>query len=259
MCLGNEEESLIDVFCVHASHGISMNSRFSMENDIAPRTVEDVLISSGKNQSKIWAAAGLRRSRAQIGSCPECHSDKLLQSYDAELVCLDCGNVVPGVSTQRRYKNSLRLPTNAYADNLVANLQEMNEFNQRIDDMLSKVPADLEKQVGIVMIDSRGVYGIEMFDHPDSWRAFSKSIVRNYADVLAKERVGQGLFALKVEKTPEAIKGFLRKAEGLSENSVFKNEISKTCTLSGELSGEYSTLRHDLIHLILKRNNVVGN
>jgi hypothetical protein len=171
ICLEPEKEGLVDIFCVHASHGISADSHFSIESDITPRIVEDVLTSPTKNQSKVWAATVLRKSRAQISTCPRCHSTKLMQSYDAELVCTNCGNVVSAVPIQNRF-NSPRSPSNAFADNLVANLGEMKEFNKRVDDMLSKVPADLENQVGIVMIDSKGVYGLEMFNHPDSWRAF---------------------------------------------------------------------------------------
>jgi hypothetical protein len=140
-------------------------------------------------------------------------------------------------------------------DNLVANLDEMTKFNRQVEDMLSKVPADLNNQVGIVIIDSRGVLCLEMFDHPDPWRAFSQSIVRNYADVLAKERAGEGLFELKTERIDKAIRKFLEKAEGLSENLVFKNRISETRMFSGELAGEYTTVGPDIIHLILKRKN----
>jgi len=250
------KESLVDVFCVHASHGISASSHFSLESDIAPRKVEDALTSPTKNQSKVWAAAIIRKYRAPINSCPACHSTRLLQSYDADLVCVGCGQVVPAVSEQNRFMNSVHASTNRFGDNLVANLREMNEFNQRIDEMLSKVPADLKNQVGTVMLDSKGVYGLEVFDHPDSWRAFSKSIVRNYADVLARERAGEGLFALKVERIPGAIKEFLGKAESLSKNSVFKNKLSETWALSGKLIGEFSMLNDDFIHLILKRNSV---
>ena len=253
MFLEPEEESLVNVFCVHASHGISVGSHFSIESDIAPRKVEDVLTSPMKNQSRVWAAAGLRNRRASAASCPECGSDRLMQSYDAELVCLHCGFVLPAVSTRNRFTGSVHPPSDAFADNLVANIQEMKEFNSRVEDVLSKVPADLEKQVGMVMIDSKGVYGLEMFDHPDSWRAFSKSIVRNYTDVLARERARGGLFALKAERIPGTVEEFLQKAMHLSQNSAFKNRISETRILSGELIGEYSVLGHDLVHLILKR------
>jgi hypothetical protein len=258
ICVDPEKESVVNVFCVHASHGISTGSRFSMQSDIVPRKVEEVLTSPVKNQSQIWAAAVVRQSRPQINACPECHSTRLMQDYEAELVCMNCGYVLAAKIADRgpdRSANPLRSPINRFGDNLVNNLEEMNDFNRRVDDMISRIPADLTNQVGIAMIDSKGVYGLEMFNHPDSWRAFSKSIVRNYADVLAKERVGDGLFALKVERIPNAIKEFLREAEGLTENSVFKNKICETYTLSGKLIGEYSTLKHDVIHLILKRKN----
>jgi len=138
-------------------------------------------------------------------------------------------------------------------DNLVANVEEMTRFNQKVENLLSKIPADLDGQVGVVIIDSQGVLGLEMFDHPDSWRAFSRSIVRNYADVLAKERAGKALFELKTERVPEAIKEFLERALKLSETSVFKNAISETWMLSGELNGECTTIGTNVIHLILKR------
>ena len=242
MCLEPGRENTVDVLCVHATHGISANSHFSMERDVAPRKVEEVLTSQNKNQSRVWAAACLRKSAPQITQCPECGSKRIMQTYDADRVCMDCGITVFGV-------------LNRFADNMVANLYEMNAFNKRIEDVLSKVPADLEKQVGVVIIDVKGVCGLEMFDHPDSWRAFSKSIVRNYADILAKGRAEkEGLFALKVEKIAAEIEEFLRKATDLCENSVFKNDISETWALSGELVGEYSVLGRHLVHVMLKRN-----
>jgi hypothetical protein len=141
-------------------------------------------------------------------------------------------------------------------DDLTRNISEMTEFNRQIDKILSKVPADLENQVGIVMIDSKGVYGLEMFDHPDSWRAFSKSVIRNYADILAKERSGEGLFSFKAEQVPDAIKKFLQRANNLNETTNLKNHVNETRTLSGELVGEYSTIESDVIHLILKRKTM---
>ena len=71
--------------------------------------------------------------------------------------------------------------------------------------MLSKVPADIDNQVGIVIVDSRGALGLKMFDHTDSWRAFSLSILRDYADVLAKELGRKGLLALRSKRILETI------------------------------------------------------
>jgi len=253
--LESGKENLVDVFCVHATHGISPHSAFSVSS-VVPRKVEDILVSPSKSQATVWNAASVRCLRSSATQCPSCGSSNLLQSYEAELVCMQCGFVISptlGRDSAERTRIDAHSTMPIARDNLVANLDEMAKFNEKVEEMLSKVPADIHNQVGIAIIDSHGVLGLEMFDHPDSWRAFSKSIVRNYADVLAKERVAEGLFALKTERIPEAVKKFLEKAEGLPETSIFKNRIGETRVLSGEVTGEYSTIGPDVIHLILKR------
>lgn len=252
--LDHRGESIVDVFCVHATHGISANSGLSTLIDVVPRKVEDVLTSPQKNQAKVWEAARLSKWRAAARRCPNCGSSELIQNYETELVCVKCGTVIPPLTVGNRATDRRCYCIRShFRDDLTENLSEMTEFNQQIDKMLSKVPADIENQVGIVMIDSKGVYGLEMFDHPDSWRAFSKSVVRNYADVLARERSGEGLFALKTEQVPDAIKRFLQRTYNLIETASFKNHVNETRILSGELVGEYSTIESDVIHLILKR------
>ena len=260
------KKNLVDVFCVHASHGISARSGFSTMIDVVPRKVEDVLASPLKSQARVWRAAAVRGFRARVTRCPECGSSRLFQTYEAELVCMQCGFLIAPVlrndsgnrmARRIRVGDSTERPmTWRRRDNLVANLDDMRKFNRQVEELLSKVPADLDNQVGVVIIDSRGVLGLEMFDHPDSWRAFSRSIVRNYADVLAKERAGEDLFELKADRVPGAIKRFFEKAQKLSEISGFKNRISKTTIFSGELAGEYTTMRSDVIHLILKRKAI---
>jgi len=270
--LGPGKSGSVDVFCVHASRRISPTLRFSTLRDVAPRRVEDVLTSPMKTQRDVWRATAVRPLRSRATNCPSCGSARLFQNYESELVCVACGNAINptpradsvrritrlisrGESSRHAYRFSSRVCSSpmALSDSLVANLDAMARFNREVEKTLSKVPADLENQVGIVIIDSRGVLGLETFDHPDSWRAFSRSIVRNYADVLAKERAKEGLFILKTERIPKAIKKFMEKAKNLSETSVFKNQTGETKMLSGELAGEYTTLGDDVIHLLLKR------
>jgi len=129
----------------------------------------------------------------------------------------------------------------------------MSRFNEKIEEVLSKIPADLNNQVGVTIINSRGVLGLEMFNHPDSWRAFSRSIVRNYADILAKERAGDYLFELKTDRVPTAVEKFLKEAQKLSEASVVKNKLGETRMFTGKLAGEYTTLGSTVIHMILKK------
>jgi ribosomal protein S27AE len=241
-----EKENLVDVYCVHATHPISHRSSFAFSSNVVPRRVEEVLVSPSKSQARVWESTAVRGFRARVTHCPQCGSSRLLQNYEAELVCVKCGYVIP----------AMQRGVSMHRDNLVANLDEMTKFNEEVENMLSKIPADLDNQVGVVIIDSRGVLGLEMFDHPDSWRAFSRSVVRNYADVLAKERAADGLFELRTERVPDAIKGFLEKAQKLSETPVFKNRISETRIFSGDLAGEYTCMGSNVIHLILKRKTI---
>lgn len=260
------KENLVDVFCVHASHGISARSGFSTMIDVVPRKVEDVLASPLKSQARVWSAAAVRGFRARVTRCPRCGSSSLLQTYEAELVCMGCGFVIASAlrsDSGNRMARRIRVGDSTGSpmawrrrDNLVANLDEMRRFNREVEKMLSKVPADLDDQVGVVILDSHGVLGLEMFDHPDSWRAFSRSIVRNYADVLAKERASDSLFELKTDRIPGAINRFLEKAQKLSETSVFRNRVCETRMFSGALAGEYTTIGSDVIHLTLKRKTL---
>ncbi len=97
-----------------------------------------------------------------------------------------------------------------------------------------------------------------MFNHPDSWRAFSHSIVRNYTDVLAKDRSADGIFELKKDRIPNAITKFLTQALQLNESTSFRNRISETRIFNGTMAGEYTTLYSEAVHLLLKRKTT-GN
>jgi len=244
------KENLLDVFCVHASHGISARSGFALSS-VVPRKVEDALMSPHKSQARVWRAAAVRGARAPVSRCLSCGSSRLMMTYEAETVCLACGYTVAPIPSRAQVLSNWR--ARLMGDNTVANVEEMSKFNKRVEDVLSKIPADIDGQVGIVVLDTYGVLGLEMFDHPDSWRAFSESVVRNYADVLTKERAAEGLFELKSERIPFVVRNFLKKAKNLSETMVLRDQIWETKALSGDLIGECTTLHSNVMHLILKR------
>ncbi len=61
--LAPKELNLVEVFCVHASHGISPRSGLSTMIDVVPRKVENVLTSPLKSLLKLWEV-DLRRMRS---------------------------------------------------------------------------------------------------------------------------------------------------------------------------------------------------
>jgi len=205
----------IEVQCVHASRGIRSGA-FFRAGGIAPRPVMKSFLSR-RSQHETWNAV-----------------NQATRSYMA--MAAPAGQI----SEQR------------ISDDLVGILEQTQKFRDEVEDVLKKVPGDLNDQVGIAIIDLKGVVGLEIFNHPDSWSAFSKSVVRSYADALSEE--GSELFEMKLDRVKEAVISFIQKLAETPSDVVYKNERSTTHTLKGkEVAGEYTTLNTVMIHLVAFR------
>jgi len=206
----------IEVQCVHASKGIRPGAFFAAAG-VAPRPVMKSLVAR-RSQAETWSAVG--------------HATR---SY-----------MLLAASGPSQY------PELPVSDDLVGVLERTQKFRDEVENVLKKVPGDLNDQVGIAIIDLKGVVGLEIFNHPDSWSAFSKSVVRSYADVLAEK--GSELFEMKLEKVKEAVIAFIQKLAETPGDVVYKNECSTTHALKGkEVAGEYTTLNTKMIHLVAFR------
>jgi len=200
----------IEVQCVHASRGIHPGAFFAAAG-IAPRPVMTSLVAR-RSQSETWRNVNVATMNFRSMAAPSAHP----------------------------YAGS---------DDLVGILEQTQKFRDDIENILKKVPGDLTDQVGIAIIDLKGVVGLEIFNHPDSWTAFSKSVVRSYADVLSEK--GTELFEIKLDKVKEAVISFIQKLAETPSDVVYKNECSTTHTLKGkEVAGEYTTLNTMMIHLV---------
>lgn len=143
-------------------------------------------------------------------------------------------------------------------DNLVDfqdRAMEVEEFKKDIEDFLKKVPADFKGQIGIIVLDVEGVKGLEMFDHEDSWKAFSQSIARSYSDVLMKEDKTGELFELKMDRVAAYINKFLEEVKNVAHQVAWRKETAETWTFSEKIVGEFTTLNGNIIHLILARQD----
>jgi len=201
----------LEIQCVHASRGIRAGARL-VEAGIAPRRVEKSFLRRA-SQHDTWTAVG--------------------------------------ADSHARYSMAA-LPTGfgRVSDDLVGALEQTTRFKDEIEEALKKIPADRMDQVGVAILDIRGVMGVEFFDHPDSWRAFSISIIRNYADVLTQETPSD-LYEIKMDKVASAVLAFLQKLAEAKETVVAEVEGSKTYALDGEVAvGEYTTISEKMIHLI---------
>jgi len=218
-----QREETIKVLCVHASHPISTGRRFRVRG-VAPRPIFMALARG--DQYATWSAVS-NYSRAVSN-----HSRTLWQTSATS----------PRTGT-----------TPFYSDNLVTVMETVERFREDVKKKLEKIPATLQNQVGVVVIDAKGVVGLELFDHPESWKVFSNSIMRHYEDVLIEEAEAD-IFKLDEQKIVPTIKNFLKKAKNCKEEQVWRGEVGTTYALKGNgIVGQYTTIKDKTIHLILAR------
>ncbi len=206
----------LNIQCVHRTSGIVAGASFAAMPTIAPRGVEQAFLNYS-GQMETWEAVA--------------HDTRRLSAL-----------AVKSIGTAN--------------DNLIGAVEELSGdvggFREDIEKTLEKIPASLNNQVGMVVIDSKGVYGVELFDHPDSWKAFSDSIARNYVDVLSEK--GKGLFTINLEQTIPAAVEFIEALVNADQTVLEQEKTAKTCRLTGKgVVGEYTSLNNKVIHLIGSR------
>lgn len=208
-----QTETMVKIQCVHASKGIRAGTSFNAGGHVAPRAVMSSFMTGG-SQSKTWRAA----------------------SRDSK--CYMAMSAIPATGFGS---------THISADDLVGTLTETTKFKDEIEQALKQVPADLKNQVGIVIVNLNGIVGLEVFDHPESWSAFSKSITRNYADLLTEQNK-QKLFSINMDQVTVAVEEFLETVKSLEPKRIvegtYKIENSK-------IVGEFTTLDAVAVHLIV--------
>jgi len=209
-----EKEQLVPVLCVHASHGIRHMAFFSHKG-YAPRLVTQAL--SRRNQSATWGAVNLYAANAA----------QSLRSAGVE-------------------------PSAHFADDDLVRVSEtVEKFRTDVEEAMKKIPGDLENQVGVAIFDLSGPLGIEVFDHPESWHALSKSVVRQYTDVIV-EKIPDYL-EINMDKVLTGITSFLERAKNVEQEAVHLVDGARTILIRGDVVGEYTLLGDRSIHLLLTR------
>lgn len=216
--LPNKEEIIIPARCIHASHGIRSGAEFKRYG-YAPREVNYSLF-AGSGQHAVWAS--VNRSSARLFSLAGAEESRI---------------------SGMQFRSS---------DSMVDNLKQVEKVKSKITDIIKKIPC-LEGQVGIIIFDEKGVSNIEVFDHPDSWKAFHESVIKSYSDILSKEQP-ETLFELKKAAVPKKISEFIEKLKNTEETQVFEDKYAFTYVIkNNESVGEYSVLNGEIIHFLASR------
>ncbi|MCJ7732870.1 winged helix-turn-helix transcriptional regulator [Candidatus Bathyarchaeota archaeon] len=136
-------------------------------------------------------------------------------------------------------------------DNLVG--VETITQGDTVADALQNIPGDHVNQVGVAVFDLEGVIAVEIFDHPESWRAFSGSIIRSYREVLSEE--ASELIEIRTEKAGEVFWRYMKRLPKMEKILITETTKSKVWNISDNVAtGEITELEGEEIHLMLNRH-----
>lgn len=209
-----EKEVEIPAKCIYASKGISGGASFNTVGTV-PREVEESLV-GGYGQGSVWANVSKSSER----------------TFRCRTASLGERKFMPKMS-----------------DDLIDNLDQLKDGKKKITEIMKELPP-LENQVGAVIFDHKGVYAVEVFDHPKSWIAFHENIIEKYEDVLTQES-SEPLFKLDEKIIPSKITEFIDSIIKCEETTIFENGTGKSLTLkSSVIVGEYTSLNGSIIHVL---------
>jgi DNA-binding HxlR family transcriptional regulator len=206
---------IIPVHCIHASRGIRSGAELHVGESAPMRVYSSML--RDRSQRQTWLE---------------------VEKYNME--------TARGSPT---FANSLHAPR----DDLLQTVEAMRNFNKDLHEILRRIP-DYVNQVGTVIIDPDGIVGLEVYDHPDSWKAFSETIVRSFGDNLVKEDK-TGLFKPDLSRVNSVVQDFIDLVARFKGETVFTGKKTETVVLHGDgYVGEYTCLEGKTIHLLVTRS-----
>jgi len=137
--------------------------------------------------------------------------------------------------------------------NLLEVVRSIERARSEIADVINKFPS-VKDQVGVVVLNTRGVVALELFDHPKSWDAIAKNAGKELAEVLTKEQE-EPIFQPNFGVVKNVIKKFLDRVRGCREREVFRGKYSYTKLIEGDnIAGEYTVLRNNVIHVLIAKS-----
>jgi DNA-binding transcriptional ArsR family regulator len=208
-------ETFVPVHCVHASKGIHPGAFFSVAMSYTPPKVQSNMLAA-RSQNHTWNAVAN-------------YSANILARWGPSTASLPVGH-----------------------DDLVGVQESITKFRRDLENLLQQIP-DYMDQVGSVVIDPDGIVGLEMYDHPDSWKAVAEKVKRTFTEALTREDKA-GIFKPDLDAALTVINTFLERLDKAEEREVFNMNNARTAIFKVEgYVGEYTTLNGRTIHLTVTR------
>ena len=222
-----QRSTTVPVHCIHASRRIHPGTQFHASGFAPPEVYATILFE--RNQQRTWSE---------------------VKRYSTRVRAQDATQRYP-VGRERLLR--LHSPLSwLQTDDLVGNIDALHAFRKDLEKLLKAIP-DYVDQVGAVVVDASGVLGLEVYDHPDSWKAFSKSIFRSYSEALSKEDTA-GIFKPDMSAIIPTLHAFLSDIEKATQEEVYSQATATTRILkTAKYVGEYSMLEGKTMHLLVTR------
>ena len=221
-----QKKEQIAVQCIHASRSISSGAYFAAAGTM-PAKVKGLMLRH-RDQSRTWEGV----------ECLAADTDHMLA-------------LVPRRRAAEARAAIATIPT----DDLVTMTETVSKFQEGLDQILKNIP-DYTNQVGIVIVDPDGVAGMEMYDHPDSWKAFSEAIVRSFSEALAREDKFK-IFHPDMEAIIPLVQQFIIDIQKAEREEVFNKNDAQTVVIKTDCYvGEFTRLNDQTIHLSIVRSKV---
>lgn len=210
----------LSVRCVHQTRGIQHNATVTY-GGITPTNMHKKCYTSGftpKDQYAYWKNVhdeSTVMSRCATGGRGMSAGSVHAETSDSPQVQWLSGNLPGGHEVY-----NANTPFTAFTqktDDLASNL---DKFAKDFEKILSKVKLE-ENQAGTALITDDGVQTIEVFDHPESWKALHHAAVKSMGTELVKED-DKSVFEFK----PEHAKGMVNKVLSMDwqQNTIYNHE-----------------------------------
>ena len=226
-----DKEQEITVKCIHASKGIKTGAQFSYAGSVPHFVERGFAMSAG--QSETWGRVSQHNERC-------CERSQFSENRQM--------NNSPSFVSRLTGRSNMSAMSFTQYDDLIGTREKLKEYNKDSTEILKKIPS-VEGQVGCIIFDQKGVFSLELYDHPLSWKAYHQSIYEKYEDILLDTQV-EPLFSLNKESLPKLIQAFISDIKSATTKEVKNTKDFKTCLFEKTVIGEYTELNGKLIHLL---------
>jgi hypothetical protein len=128
---------------------------------------------------------------------------------------------------------------------VVENIKNSDEIKK----ILKNVPL-VEDQVGLIIVDKSGIYSVELFEHPESWKAVQNDVHTGAYEKISEKADSIFEVSIKDEKLKGLVSEFILKVQQAA--AVEQTEGTFTFR-TNDIAGEYTILKKKVIHVFAYR------